>query len=122
MMVCCESEDCRLRKNWNQTSNNSAASLSTVDSNSTSVNGVRVGSSILPIQVISSPSSSNGIRTMFDNCSQNTFVCERSASKFGLTGCRIAYVLVTTDGSREQMTGTLYDLDITDRYGNIHQI
>jgi len=122
MMVCCESEDCRLRKNWNQTSNNSAASLSTVKSNSTTVNGVRVGSSILPIQVISSPSSSNGIRTMFDNCSQNTFVCERSASKFGFMGCRVAYVLVTTDGSKKQMTGTLYDLDITDRYGNIHQI
>ena len=37
-------------------------------------------------------------------------------------GCRVAYVLVTTDGSKKQMTGTLYDLDITDRYGNIHQI
>ena len=63
MMVCCESEDCRLRKNWNETSNNLAASTPDVKTNSTIVNGVRVGASILPVQVISSPAAKNGVRT-----------------------------------------------------------
>ena len=93
-----------------------------VYSNRTMVNGLNVGSAILPIQLISSPVAPNGLQTMFDNCSQNTFLCEKSAKKYQLKGDHVSYILVTTDGEKKNMTGTLYDLELIDRYSNTHQI
>ena len=62
------------------------------------------------------------IRVMFDNCSQSTFLLNKTAAKLGIKGVPISYILVCTDGTRKPMTGLLYKFLLKDMAGNYHEI
>ena len=116
--ICCLTDDCIKRNNWEEIRNNN----SNVSSNSIVVNGINLGTSILPIQHVNVPGPINSLMVMWDNCSQNTFIAQQAARKLKLSGVPISYILVCTDGSKKSLTGTLYDVEIVDISGNIHQI
>ena len=118
--VCCQTADCIQRKNWKEisTGNNTI----TATSSSLVINGAKLGGAILPIQVISVPDQARGLNCMWDNCSQNSFIKERTAKRLQLRGKKISFVLVCTNGSRSNMTGQLYDVPIADTDGNVHEI
>ena len=59
--ICCVTDDCRLRKNWNETNNNNTilSNNQKIGSNSVMVNGAKLGQAILPIQNVISNSKGN---------------------------------------------------------------
>ena len=120
--ICCSTEDCRRRKNWDATNTGN----SSISSNNIMVNGTKIGNAILPIQQVQvhgSPSKNVvKIVTMFDNCSQNSFIKEKTAKKLQLKGDKISFILITTDGNRSKMSGMLYELEIVDIAGEVHRI
>ena len=120
--ICCNTEDCRRRKNWDTTNSGN----NSISANNVMVNGAKIGQAILPIQQVQvhgSPSRNVvKIVTMFDNCSQNSFINEKAAKKLQLKGDKISFILITTDGNRSRMYGTLYELEIVDIHGEVHQI
>ena len=62
------------------------------------------------------------LRTMFDNCSQSTFILNKTARSLKLKGIPINYVLICTDGSKKKMKGQLYRLQLVDMSGKNHEI
>ena len=110
--------DCVSRANWNNTTSHASA----VSSCSTIVNGTKIGSTLNPIVIIRVYDSKERLKTMFDNCSQSTFIKEKIAKMLGLSGKRISFVLVCTDGSKTKKLGFMYKLTIKDIFGNSHTI
>ena len=120
-----KTDDCKLRKNWTVTANNSTGiSSNSVNSDSCPVivNGITLGQAILPIQTVKTANSPVQINVMSDNCSQNTFILEATARKLNCHGNRISYVLVCTDGSRSKKSGWLYNVCLLDKDGAIHEV
>ena len=116
--ICVKTADCVSRANWNQTSGNTVAAIA----NSTIVNGTRIGAALNPILKVKLSNSNTVLRTLFDNGSQTTFLLESVARKLNLSGKRISFVLITTDGFHTKKTGFLYDISLRDVYGNTHNI
>ena len=54
------------------------------------------------------------LRTMFDNCSQTTFLSEYTAKKRKLRGMPVKYTLICTDGREESKVGRLYNIVLID--------
>jgi len=106
-------DDCKLRANWTDTHSNAA-----VISSHVSVNGSRLGQTLLPGQSIPVEDGSMRIRVMFDNGSQSTFILNQTAQKLKLKGIPISYVLVCTDGERKKNEW----LSLIDGDGNTHFI
>ena len=117
--ICCKTDDCKTRKNWPA---EMSSSTSMTASFSTMVNGVRMGETLLPIQIIPATEENVPIRVMFDNCSQSTFLLNKTAKKLGMKGVPISYILVCTDGSKKKMTGWLYKLSLKDLSCEYHEI
>ena len=115
--ICVATDDCKSRANWTDTHSNTA-----VISSHVSVNGSRLGQTLLPVQSIPVEDGSMRIRVMFDNGSQSTFILNQTARKLKLKGIPISYVLVCTDGERKKMNGVLYKLSLIDGGGNTHFI
>merc|ERR1712215_594576 len=80
-----------------------------------------MGETLLPIQMIPATKDIN-IRVMFDNCSQSTFILNKTAAKLGIKGVPISYILVFTDGTKKPMTGLLYKFLLKDVACNYHEI
>ena len=122
--ICCVTDDCRLRKNWNETNNNNTilSNNQKIGSNSVMVNGAKLGQAILPIQNVKVFQSQFTVKMMFDNCSQNTFILDETAQKLKLDGVKISFTLICTDGSRTKKNGKLYDVKIVDNQSVVHQI
>ena len=121
MYICTKTEDCVQRKNWEGvgTSNSIMSSSSGVG---VQVNGTRIGGTILPIQQVKASGSSTLVNTMFDNCSQNSFVSNDFARRLKLQGKNISFILICTDGSKTKMRSKLYKLTIIDINGDRHQL
>ena len=118
MYICVRTEDCIHRRNWDEVgSGNSGLRMSR---SSFTVNGTRIGGTILPIQKIRV--SGTAANTMFDNCSQNSFVSNDFAKRLNLHGKNISFVLICTDGTRTRMNSKLFSLTIIDINGDCHQI
>ena len=119
IFLCCKTDDCKTRKNWTETHSSTTA----ISSSLTLVNGVKMGETLLPMQMIPVTDKEVVIRVMFDNCSQSTFILTKTAKKkLNLKGIPISYILVCTDGTRKKMTGLLFKLQIKDIAGNFHEI
>ena len=116
--LCCKTEDCKSRSNWQ----NIKTATTTISSSLTLVNGVKMGETLLPIQMIKVSKTEILIRVMFDNCSQSTFIHTKTAKKNGLKGVPVAYILICTEGSRKKMKGLLYKLNLRDIFGTDHEI
>ena len=119
IFLCCSTDDCKARKNWPK---EISSSTSLIASSLTMVNGVKMGETLLPIQMIPATENDKMIRVMFDNCSQSTFLLNKTAAKLGIKGVPISYILVCTDGTRKPMTGLLYKFLLKDMAGNYHEI
>ena len=122
--VCIDTEDCKKRKNWKDTSsgnNTVSVNMSASDQVNPLVNGTQIGQAILPIQLVKTDHDGD-LNTLLDICSQNTFVKESAARRLKLEGPPIRYTLVTTDGKRSQMNGHLYDLTLVDVNNTAHHI
>ena len=76
----------------------------------------------LPIQNIPLANVNTTVRCMFDNCSQTTFIQNRTAQKLNIKGTPISFVLICTDGSEKPSNGYLYKLNLKDKNGYTHQI
>ena len=109
--ICCKTDDCKTRKNWPA---EMSSSTSITAAFSTVINGVKMGETLLPIQMIPATEENIPIRVMFDNCSQSTFILNKTAAKLGIKGLPINYILVCTDGTKKPMTGHLYKFLIRD--------
>ena len=121
--ICCTHDDCRYRNNWDDETNTGNNTTSRIRSNNIVVNKTKIGQAILPIQHV----KVNGfpdkkVVTLWDNCSQNSFIKEKTAEKLKLKGEKISFILITTDGKRSKMSGTLYELEIVDTTGEISKI
>ena len=116
--LCCRTDDCKERKNWTETN----SSMTTISSSLTQVNGVKMGETLLPIQMIPVTNKDVVIRVMFDNCSQSTFILTSTASKLGIKGTPITYILVCTDGTKKNMSGLLFKLKLKDIGGKYHEV
>ena len=116
--ICIKTPECVSRVNWNQTN----ASTATASANSTFVNGARIGATLSPIIKVKLSNSSIVLTSLFDNCSQTTFVLNSVAQKLNLKGKRISFVLICTDGSRNKKIGFMYKISLRDMFGNSHQI
>ena len=106
-----------LSKNTNYPRGSSTKSTAGYVSKSNSIvapNGVKMGKSLLPVQKIGT-NQGYKFRTMFDNCSQSTFLSEETARKRNLRGIPVKYTLVCTDGREEEQTGQLYNLVLKDK-------
>ena len=127
--ICVKTPDCQFRKNWvaDETSTTESKCSKTNSGHGNigkpsifNPNGVPMGKSLLPVQVLD---TNDGIklRTMFDNCSQSTFLNMSTAKKWNMRGFPIRYTLVCTDGREEPKVGKLYNLVLVDRNGrSIH--
>ena len=121
--ICCEFDDCRYRNNWNEETNTGNNTTSRIRSNNLVVNRTKIGQAILPTQQVKVHGNFNkNVVALFDNCSQNSFIKEKTAKKLQLKGDKISFILVTTDGNRSKMSGTLYEMEIMDTRGKVHQI
>ena len=91
--ICCDTEACISRTNWQQvssiTSNSNSMPIATT---STIVNGVAMGEAMLPIQSIPLSDTDFNVCCMFDNCSQSTFISMRAAQKLNLKGKPISFI------------------------------
>ena len=91
--ICCDTEACISRTNWQQvssiTSNSNSMPIATA---STIVNGVAMGEAMLPIQSIPLSDTDFNVCCMFDNCSQSTFISMRAAQKLNLKGKPISFI------------------------------
>merc|ERR1711867_88133 len=96
--------------------------MTTISSSLTQVNGVKMGETLLPIQMIPVTNKDVVIRVMFDNCSQSTFILTSTASKLGIKGTPITYILVCTDGTKKNMSGLLFKLKLKDIGGKYHEV
>ena len=120
--LCSSTDDCKTRANWttaDSKSNNSIISSSTV------LNGAPIGEALLPIQAVNSYPQlplEKPLTVMFDNCSQNTFISNQTASNLKLKGTPVSFVLICTDGSKKPMTGKLYKLSLIDINGTLHEV
>ena len=115
--ICNNTPDCKSRKNW--TSNDSktkAGSGNTSYSGPIKPNGVPMGGTLLPVQDVDT-SHGYQLKTMFDNCSQTSFLSEETARARKLKGVPVRYTLVCTDGREEPQVGRLYNLILKDRFG-----
>ena len=117
-ILCVKTPECVSRENWNNTKGNSA----TVCSNFTKVNNVKIGHTLNPIVKVKVSQSNVILNSLFDNCSQSTFILNSVAKKLKLKGSMVNYVLICTDGSRTQKNGFIYNMQIKDIYGNTHHI
>ena len=95
--------------------------MTTISSSLTQVNGVKMGETLLPIQMIPVTNKDVVIRVMFDNCSQSTFIKTKIAKKLKLKGILVNYILVCTDGSEKEMRGFIYKLSLRDMSGEHHE-
>ena len=134
--VCCDTEECRERSNWDESvnSNNSVITDTekaevvkendTACSNSSGVivNGVKMGEAILPIQLVKVEGNNMELNTMFDNCSQNTFILDEAAQQLRLRNRNISFILVCTNGQKTKMRSRLYELTLIDVNGDHHSI
>ena len=122
MYICVKTPDCKSRKNWN-TGNavKSGAGFVHQPAGIISPNGVPMGKALLPVQNVDT-SAGYQLRTMFDNCSQSTFLSEATARKRKMHGIPIKYTLVCTDGREEPKTGRLYNLVLVDSGGKFIHI
>ena len=132
--VCCDTEACRERSNWDESvnSNNSVVTekaevdkeKNTACSNSSGVivNGVKMGEAILPIQLVKVEGNNMELNTMFDNCSQNTFILDEAAQNLQLRSRNISFILVCTNGQKTRMRSRLYELTLIDVNGDQHSI
>ena len=59
---------------------------------------------------------------MFDNCSQSTFIANKTTEKLKLKGIPITFLLICTDGSEKQMQGKLFNISLVDIKGEHHQL
>ena len=110
MYICVKTPDCKSRKNWSVDNTvKSGAGFVHQPSGIISPNGVPMGKALLPVQDVDT-NAGYQLRTMFDNCSQSTFLSEATARKRKMHGIPIKYTLVCTDGREEQKTGKLYNL------------
>ena len=146
MFICTKTPDCKSRKNWQSSGSQKSSSTVTSSSESSDAktsseiaesktitsgsgytksshdtsNTVPIGKSLLPVQEVDTTLGKK-LRTMFDNCSQTTFVSENTARKLRLKGVQIIYTLVCTDGREELKVGHLYNLVLVTKNGkNIH--
>ena len=117
-LICPKTQACQTRSNWNKTSGNTVS----MNTSSTIVNGARVGATLNPIVNVRMSGSNTHLPTMFDNCSQTTFILNSVARENKLKGRNISFVLVCTDGSKSQKIGKLFQVSLCDIDGNIHQI
>ena len=117
--LCCNTDDCKTRKNWKIESSSSTTTIATTTSALTMVNGVQMGETFLPIQMIPLSNFETEVRVMFDNCSQSTFISNKTARKLNLKGVMINYILVCTDGSKKKMKGQLYQVSLRDMAGEV---
>ena len=120
--ICCDTEACISRTNWQQvssiTSNSNSMPIATT---STIVNGVAMGEAMLPIQSIPLSDTDLDVCCMFDNCSQSTFISMRAAQKLNLKGKPISFILVLSDGTKKPMRGLLYKVELRDVHGQTHE-
>ena len=86
------------------------------------VNGVKVGSTIIPVVDIKMAGSKFVLSSLFDNCSQTSFILNSVARKHKLKGKLVSFVLVTTDGNKTKKVSNLYKIRLEDIYGNIHEV
>ena len=125
--ICCSTEECVTRKNWND-GNDSDGTVSgntnvlVSASNSVTINGCKLGETILPIQKIDVQGSSKKLNTLFDNCSQNSFIRESVAKDLKLKGQNISYTLICSDGSKKRFSSKLYKLKLVDKFGKYHAV
>ena len=96
--------------------------MTTISSSLTQVNGVKMGETLLPIQMIPATDKDVVIRVMFDNCSQSTFILTSTANRLGIKGVPISYTLVCTDGTKRNMKGKLFRLRLKDIGGKYHEL
>ena len=122
MYICVKSDECKTRKNW-VTKGNAAKVGSNYTSNNGAVspNGVPMGKSLLPVQDIDTNLGFQ-LKTMFDNCSQTSFLSEETAKKHNLQGSPVKYTLICTDGRQEPKFGRLYKLVLIDKNGKFIRI
>ena len=118
MYICCMTDECKSRANWSKVKSNTTA----VSSLSTVVNGARIGSTLIPILMVKTAHPKIVLKTLFDNCSQSTFVRNDVAQSLNCPAKPISFVLVCTDGSQSRKTGFMYLIKLVDRFGNIHEI
>ena len=121
--ICVATEDCVKRTNWKD-SKSGNTNVDASSTNSVMVNGCKLGGAVLPIQSIEVQGkfSKRKLKTMFDNCSQNTFIQDSVAQSLNLDGEKISFTLICTDGSRKPMNGKLYKLKLIDKNGEEHEI
>ena len=117
-LICPNTQECQKRSNWNKTSGNTVS----LNTSSTIVNGARVGATLNPIVHVQILGSDVSLPTMFDNCSQTTFILNSVARENKLRGRNISFVLVCTDGSKSKKIGKLFQVSLRDIDGNTHQI
>ena len=117
-LLCVKTPQCVSRENWNNTKGNTA----TACSSSAKVNNVKIGQTLNPIIKVRVSQSNVVLNSLFDNCSQSTFLLNSVAKKLKLKGSMVNYVLICTDGSRTQKNGFIYNMQIKDVYGNSHHI
>ena len=121
MYVCCKTAECKSRANWPKT-NLTKTNLTSAKSNAVQINGSKLGATLNPILMVKVDKSPYQVRTMFDNCSQSSFIRDSCARKLKLKGTPVSYVLVCTDGSETKMMGNRYEIVLLDRAKNRHCI
>lgn len=123
--ISCKTEECKARTNWESTSHFSVinSNLTSNGSRDSIVNGVPIGKTLLPLQMISTVGKQKTLlRIMFDNCSQTTFILESAARRLKLRGKEIFYALIITNGTKVPSKGKLYTLTLQDRQGELHEV
>ena len=119
--ICCKTPDCKSRKNWTDAVTKPGCGNTTSSAGSVTPNGVPMGKSLLPVQGIDT-NSGYKLKTMFDNCSQSTFLSKSTAAKYKLQGLAIKYTLICTDGREVPKVGRLYNLVLVDKNGKFIHI
>ena len=120
--ICVKTPDCKTRKNWTSETPPKDGDSTKTGSNSgytrqvghVAPNGVPIGKSLLPVQEVDTRTG-HKLKTMFDSCSQSTFVSSSTAKRMDLKGVPIKYTLVCTDGREEPKIGKLYNLVLVDK-------
>ena len=120
MYICMKTADCKSRKNWDSATVKSGFG-NVSHSGILSPNGVPMGKSLLPVQDVETNSGIK-LKTMFDNCSQSTFLSKKTAIRNKLKGLPIKYTLVCTDGREVPMVGRMYNLVLVDKNGRFIHI
>ena len=120
LLICTKTQDCMDRKNWTETDNSVTATKSGAGfvkkAGIIAPNGVPMGKSWLPVQDLYTNTGFK-LKTMFDNCSQSTFLSNSAARRGNLRGIPVRYTLICTDGREEPKVGSLYNLVLKDKDG-----